>query len=205
MCGGRPTRRGPPGGRLRSMWTIDSPPSVEPSVHVVPGRKGSWSVRTDVDARRAEDGRAMATAAVDLYWIPLGAGGRSVRFNGRVYEGVAAAVARRPRSDLYHSALLMVRRKIFAQVAMVLDAAGQPATIVAMRPDPDERAALIAVGHPYFSRGPWDERLGRIAVVVEPTTDWDEIAELVTDSYRLTAPKKLVARLDAADARSGNE
>src|SRR3954453_10089086 len=45
------------------------------------------------------------TAAVDLYWIPLGAGGRSVRFNGRVYEAVAAAVAHRPRNDIYHSAL----------------------------------------------------------------------------------------------------
>jgi hypothetical protein len=37
------------------------------------------------------------------------------------------------------------------------------------------------------------------------STDWDEIAELVTDSYRLTAPKKLVAQLDAADLRIGNE
>jgi len=31
------------------MRTIDSPPPVEPSVHVIPGRKGSWSVRTDAD------------------------------------------------------------------------------------------------------------------------------------------------------------
>ena len=34
----------------------------------------------------------------------------------------------------------------------------------------------------------------------EATTDWDEITELVTDSYRLTAPKKLIAQLDAEDA-----
>jgi hypothetical protein len=46
-----------------------------------------------------------ATAAVDLYWLPLGAGGRFVRLNGRVYEALAARVARRPRFDLYHSAL----------------------------------------------------------------------------------------------------
>lgn len=25
-------------------------------------------------------------AGIDLYWLPLGAGGRFVRFNGRVYE-----------------------------------------------------------------------------------------------------------------------
>jgi len=27
---------------------------------------------------------------VDLYWIPLGAGGRSVRFNGIIYEAMTA-------------------------------------------------------------------------------------------------------------------
>jgi hypothetical protein len=44
---------------------------------------------------------------VDLYWIPLGAGGHSVRLNGRAYEAVLAAVQRRPARDLYHSALVV--------------------------------------------------------------------------------------------------
>jgi hypothetical protein len=44
-------------------------------------------------------------AAVDLYWLPLGAGGHSVRLNGRIFEAVAARAARRAPSDLYHSAL----------------------------------------------------------------------------------------------------
>ena len=39
------------------------------------------------------------------YWLPLGAGGHSVRWNGRVFEAVAAAFGGRPRRDLYHSAL----------------------------------------------------------------------------------------------------
>jgi hypothetical protein len=42
---------------------------------------------------------------VDLYWLPLGAGGHSVRLNGRVFEAVAARLERRTRCDLYHSAL----------------------------------------------------------------------------------------------------
>lgn len=44
---------------------------------------------------------------VDLYWIPLGAGagGALVRWCGRLYEALAAAIARRPRHDLFHSAL----------------------------------------------------------------------------------------------------
>jgi hypothetical protein len=44
-------------------------------------------------------------AAVDLYWLPLGAGGHFVRLNGRVYEAVAARLQRRPACDLYHSGL----------------------------------------------------------------------------------------------------
>ena len=44
-------------------------------------------------------------ASIDLFWLPLGAGGHSVRLNGKVFEWVAAGLARRERFDLYHSAL----------------------------------------------------------------------------------------------------
>ena len=46
-------------------------------------------------------------ATIDLFWIPLGAGGNSVRFNGLVYEAIKAAQQRRPRFDLYHAALIV--------------------------------------------------------------------------------------------------
>ncbi len=46
-------------------------------------------------------------AAVDLYWLPLGAGGHSVRFNGIVFEAAAALLGHRPACDLYHSALVV--------------------------------------------------------------------------------------------------
>ena len=55
---------------------------------------------------RSEHSAAEPTAAgVDLYWLPLGAGGHSVRVNGRIFEALAALVERRGRRDLYHSAL----------------------------------------------------------------------------------------------------
>src|ERR1700710_1471228 len=44
-------------------------------------------------------------AGVLVYWLPLGAGGRSVRWNGRVFEALVAHHQRRPVRDLYHSAL----------------------------------------------------------------------------------------------------
>jgi hypothetical protein len=49
---------------------------------------------------------AMKSASgVDLYWLPLGAGGHSVRLNGRIFEAMAARIERRTPRDLYHSAL----------------------------------------------------------------------------------------------------
>ena len=47
----------------------------------------------------------LAPGAVDLYWIPLGAGGQVVRLNGKIYEAIKAFMERRPRCALYHSAL----------------------------------------------------------------------------------------------------
>lgn len=51
--------------------------------------------------------RTSPTAAVELYWIPLGAGGRCVAFNGRVFEALQAARGHRRRRDLYHAALVV--------------------------------------------------------------------------------------------------
>jgi hypothetical protein len=44
-------------------------------------------------------------AAVDLLWIPLGAGQSVVRGSGRLFEAVLALVTRRRTFELYHSAL----------------------------------------------------------------------------------------------------
>jgi hypothetical protein len=44
---------------------------------------------------------------IELYWLPLGAGGNFVRFNGRAYEAIMARLDRRPVCDLYHSALVV--------------------------------------------------------------------------------------------------
>jgi hypothetical protein len=46
-----------------------------------------------------------ASACVELYWLPLGAGGWFVRLNGRIWEAVHARLERRRPLDLYHTAL----------------------------------------------------------------------------------------------------
>jgi hypothetical protein len=43
---------------------------------------------------------------IDLFWIPLGAGGSGfVRLNGRIYEGIKARRERRRPAAIYHTAL----------------------------------------------------------------------------------------------------
>lgn len=49
----------------------------------------------------------MSRHGVDLYWLPLGAGGHFVRLNGRIFEAVAARLENRTTRDLYHSALVV--------------------------------------------------------------------------------------------------
>jgi hypothetical protein len=63
----------------------------------------------DIDENHPSSGNESTSTesrfGIDLYWLPLGAGGNFVRFNGRVYEAIKARLDRRPVCDLYHSAL----------------------------------------------------------------------------------------------------
>ena len=57
-------------------------------------------------AGHPESSSGLVTCArVALFWLPLGAGGSFVRFNGRVYEALTARREGRQPLDLYHSAL----------------------------------------------------------------------------------------------------
>jgi hypothetical protein len=48
------------------------------------------------------------TAAVDFYWVPLGAGQHVVRLSGKVFEAITARLQGRRPCNLYHSALVVV-------------------------------------------------------------------------------------------------
>ena len=86
-----------------------------------------------------------------------------------------------------------IRRRSFCLLVAVRDPAGKPVPLLVLRADPDERDGLLSSGHPFFA--PRAGR-GRIGVVLTDDTDWTEIRELVTDSYRVLAPNKLSALLD---------
>ena len=70
---------------------------------------------------------------------------------------------------------------------------GKPVPLLVLRADRDEREALLSIGHPFFASRAGRDRIG---VLLTNDTNWEEIRELVTESYRILAPKKLTALLD---------
>jgi hypothetical protein len=75
-------------------------------------------------------------SGVDLYWLPLGAGGHSVRLNGQIFEALAARLQRRPPCDLYHSALVVrvPEGRFVIESAPVLRGDGEERGVVAEGP-----------------------------------------------------------------------
>lgn len=88
-----------------------------------------------------------------------------------------------------------VRRKSIAH-AFSVDTAEGPVTMFQFRSPPEEREVLLRSGHPFFRPG-WG--MDTVGMVLEAGVDWDEVAELVTESYCLLAPRKLVAQVDRPD------
>ena len=63
---------------------------------------------------------------------------------------------------------------------------------ITFRGDPDEVAAFEHMGAPYFRSG-WGGN--SIGMVLDEGTDWDELAELLTDSYCIQAPASLAQQV----------
>ena len=127
--------------------------------------------------------RSSGTAAADLYWIPLGAGGQCVRFNGRVFEAIEAARQHRQRRDLYHAAL-------------VVDLDGDRYTIeVAPSPDADEtRRGVVATGAVGSRCLGW-LRLFRYEVRCWPGGSIADLGAAVGGPHRLTSDPRVARRL----------
>jgi hypothetical protein len=82
-----------------------------------------------------------------------------------------------------------IRRRTFAHVLTVDSAAG-PDTLLLFRSAPPELDVLHRSGHPFFRPG---SPAGAVGMVIDAGVDWAEVAELLTDSYCLLAPRKLAA------------
>lgn len=63
--------------------------------------------------------------------------------------------------------------------------------------EPDEVMAFQHLGAPYF-RSDWGRNV--VGMIIDADTDWDELGELLTDSYCIQAPERLAARVDRPGA-----
>lgn len=90
----------------------------------------------------------------------------------------------------------MVRQRNFAHVLGV-DRDGGHHVVLTFRSQGPELEVLRRIGHPFFTLG-WGRDV--MGMVIDADTDWDEVAELVTESFCMLAPKKLVARVDRPEA-----
>ena len=128
-------------------------------------------------------------AAVDLYWLPLGAGGHFVRLNGRVYEAVAARMQRRPACDLYHSALQveLPGEKYVIEQAPIHDWSGQDRGVVAEGAVGTSRAGRFRIFR-------YEIRLWRGGNI-------PDVVEAVDSPQRLTTNEDHARRVLAAVAR----
>jgi hypothetical protein len=64
---------------------------------------------------------------------------------------------------------------------------------ITFRAEADEVMAFEHLGLPYF-RASWGGNV--VGLVLDEATDWEEVAELLTDSYCLQAPASLAAQVE---------
>jgi len=64
---------------------------------------------------------------------------------------------------------------------------------ITFRAEVEEVMAFEHLGMPYF-RARWGRNV--VGMLLDDDTDWDEVAELLTESYCLQAPAHLVERVD---------
>jgi hypothetical protein len=129
-------------------------------------------------------------AAVDLYWLPLGAGGRFVRLNGHVYEALMARIERRPACDLYHSALQVevAGARFVIEQAPVADLSGEQRGVV----------AAGAVGSRWASRFRifrYEIRLWRNGHIPDVAEAVDSPRHLASDQHRAQRVLDVVAHV----------
>ena len=87
-----------------------------------------------------------------------------------------------------------VRDKIFAQYEDGDHHDGRPA--LWCKAPPGAQDVLVGADPARFFVPPYVGHNGWIGVWLDVSVDWDVIAGLVSDSYRLTAPKRLAATLE---------
>ena len=92
-----------------------------------------------------------------------------------------------------------VRNQTFVHVLGIDDPLEGAHVVMTFRASSEEFAALQHAGPPFYVLGWGRDAMG---LKLGATTDWDEVAELVVESYCVLAPKKLVALVDRPSTKA---
>ena len=90
-----------------------------------------------------------------------------------------------------------VRGRIFAMY--LDDHHGDGRLALWCKAPPGAQQVLIAADPDRFFKPPYVGRMGWVGVRLDRAIDWDELAGLIADSYRMTAPKRLLKLLDGSN------
>ena len=90
-----------------------------------------------------------------------------------------------------------VKNRMFATFASAANHHGGGRPAVWCKAAPGEQALRVRATPDRFFVPPYVGPSGWIGAWLDGDADWDEIGDLVRDGYRLIAPKKLKALLDA--------
>jgi hypothetical protein len=132
---------------------------------------------------------------------------RRIEPSADVVRRLAAIAAPRPEveeQEAWTGVRWRIRSTTFAHVMVAQpgyesayrDITGDDAvrTVLTFRAAGDELLALTHAGPPFY-KPPWSPAV--VGMVLDDDTDWREVAELVTESYRASAPQRLVRLLDS--------
>jgi hypothetical protein len=102
------------------------------------------------------------------------------------FRAACAGLPEAYEDDPWTGVRFRIRSSTFAH-AVCVEGPNGLVTYVNVHAAGEDLEVLERVGHPFFPGwGP-----GIIGMVLDDATDWDEVREVVTDSYCLLAPKKL--------------
>ena len=89
-----------------------------------------------------------------------------------------------------------VKNKLFAMYADAADHHGGGRNAVWCKAAPGNQALMVKAAPDRFFVPPYVGPSGWVGIYLDADTDWDELADLLRDSWRMTAPKKLIAMLE---------
>jgi len=90
-----------------------------------------------------------------------------------------------------------IRNKLFAMYARAENHHGSGQAAVWCKAAPGNQTVMVQASPDRFFVPPYVGASGWVGILLNAQTDWKELAELMHDAYRLVAPKRFLAALDA--------